>query len=200
MIAGMRWGRLVLMAVAVAVSAATAACGGGGESGTPKPTTARFEAEASSQPGGLKVTSSAFADGKAIPEGFSCRGSNAPPPVSWSGVPSGTGSVALVVTDPDAPSRVFVHWVVVGLPGAGAGSLPGGSAALPAGARVETNSAGHAAYTGMCPPGGQTHTYVFEVLALRQAVSFAAGASPLDKVQQLRAAATRSGKLTGTFG
>jgi hypothetical protein len=115
----------------------------------------------------------------------------------WSGVPGGTTSVAVVLTDPDAPNGTFVHWIVTGLPGSTNGRLdsarPGG------GSRTEVNSAGQAGYTGMCPPVGQTHHYTFEVLALNKRVSYTANATPLDKVKQLRAAATSGGSVTGTF-
>ena len=161
-----------------------------------EPAQKKFKSGASSSPGGLKVTSSVFRDGGAIPERHSCKGQNQPPPLQWTGVPSGTKAVALVVTDPAATNGVFVHWIVTGLPTSAVGSLTG---TLPPGAKTEPNSADQAGYTGMCPPAGQQHTYVFEVLALSRAVSFTPEAKALDKVKALRGAATKSGRLTGTF-
>lgn len=145
---------------------------------------------------GFPVRSSAFKAGGNIPEQFSCQGLNEPPPLSWSGLPEDAASVAVVVTDPDAPRGTFVHWIVVDLPAATT-SLT--SAPPPAPARIEPNSAGQAGYTGMCPPRGKAHKYVFEVLALPGPVTFAPGASPLAKVEALRDAASASGRLTGTY-
>ncbi len=203
MMLGMRWGRTAgrsvwaLVLVALAMAPAMAACGDGSADGPPKPTTARFKAGASSSPGGLTLKSTAFGNGGPIPERYSCKGENTPPPLTWTGVPGGTTNVALVITDPDAPNGIFVHWIVMGLPSGTNGSLTNG--ALPPGARVEKNSAEQAGYTGMCPPAGAQHTYVFEIMALSRPVTFPANASPLEKVKALRLAAGKTGKLTGEF-
>jgi hypothetical protein len=45
-----------------------------------------------------------------IPAQYTCDGADISPPLSWSDVPAGTGSLALVVEDPDAPSGTFRHW------------------------------------------------------------------------------------------
>lgn len=193
----MRWGRVGALVLAGVASLGPTGCGNDDNGAAPKPTTARFSAGAASAPGGLTVKSTAFADGAPIPERFSCKGSNTPPPLSWSGVPDGAKSVAVVVTDPDAPSGVFVHWIVVGLPAGANGSLTGSG--LPAGAKAEKNSADQSAYTGMCPPAGETHRYVFEVFALKTDVTFPADASPIDKVKALRNASGTAGKLQGQF-
>lgn len=142
---------------------------------------------------GIEVRSRAFKHNGRIPETFSCKGDNVPPPLSWSGVPSGTKEVALVVVDPDAPRGPFVHWIVTDLPAAASGSLP------TSGLHQEANSAGQTGYTGMCPPGLATHRYRFEVLALPKAPSFPQGASPLDKVHALEQAASKRGVLVGRF-
>ena len=51
----------------------------------------------------LALTSSAFSPGGNIPVEYTCEGADRAPPLSWSGIPSGTKSLALVVDDPDAP-------------------------------------------------------------------------------------------------
>jgi Raf kinase inhibitor-like YbhB/YbcL family protein len=199
MISVMRRGRrgLGVVLAVLAVPAVLGACGDD-EPKKFKPGTAKFPSGAQSVAGGLTVTSSAFGDRERIPEKFSCKGDNVPPPLAWSGIPSGTTNVAIMVTDPDATKGLFVHWIVTGLPPSSSGSLTG--ARLPSGARTEPNSAGQAGYTGMCPPAGREHHYIFEVLALGTKVAFPAEATPQDKVRLLRAASSAGGKLTGTFG
>src|SRR4029077_7963605 len=64
----------------------------------------------------ITVRSPAFAAGAMIPVRFSCRGSNTPIPLTWTGVPASAASVALIMDDPDAPSGTFTHWVVFNLP------------------------------------------------------------------------------------
>jgi hypothetical protein len=63
----------------------------------------------------MELHSPAFADGARIPDRHSRDGGNVPPPLRWTGVPQGTAELALEVTDPDAPSGSFVHWIVAGL-------------------------------------------------------------------------------------
>jgi hypothetical protein len=45
----------------------------------------------------------------------SCAGRSTSTPLRWTGVPAGTGSVAVVVEDPDAPAATYTHWVVVNI-------------------------------------------------------------------------------------
>ncbi len=74
----------------------------------------------------ITVTSAAFGNNKAIPSGFTCDGSNASPPLKFAKIPKATKDVALIMTDPDAPSGTFVHWVAWHLP---KGRIAGGDPA-----------------------------------------------------------------------
>src|ERR1017187_9076141 len=69
----------------------------------------------------LSLTSTAFAHQGAIPTKYTCEGADVSPPLTWSGLPQGTKSVALIVDDPDAPDpaapkMTWVHWVLYNLP------------------------------------------------------------------------------------
>ena len=90
----------------------------------------------------LTLTSPSFAPNAAIPEKHTCKGSEISPALSWSGVPLGCKSLALIVDDPDAPDpsapqRTWVHWVVYDIPpdansiveGASRSGLPRGALA-----------------------------------------------------------------------
>jgi Raf kinase inhibitor-like YbhB/YbcL family protein len=176
----MRW----LLALGLA---GLAACSSGG--GAPRTERALPEP--------ITVSSPAFAAGAAIPQRFTCDGDNRSPPLRWSGMPAGTVEAALVVDDPDAPRGTYVHWVVVGVDPASTELVEG---AVPAGARQVPNSAGKAAYTGPCPPGGAPHHYRFTVYALQRRAEVGADASPEAAIQAIEAAATARGRLIGTFG
>jgi Raf kinase inhibitor-like YbhB/YbcL family protein len=80
--------------------------------------------------------------------GYCADGDNVSPALEWTGVPKGTKSFALLMTDPNDP---YVHWVVTGIPGQTT-SLP----ATPDGALVTgvvgTNSRGPGDYVGPCVP------------------------------------------------
>src|SRR5947209_699298 len=69
----------------------------------------------------ISITSSAFAQGAAIPSNFTCEGADVSVPLTWSGAPSGTKSFALIVDDadapdPKAPTMTYVHWVLYDIP------------------------------------------------------------------------------------
>lgn len=115
------------------------------------------------------LTSLAFAQLAALPPRYTCEGANLSPPLSWSGVPPGTRSLALVVDDPDAPDpaapkTTWVHWLVYNLPATAPG-LPEGGKPLPAGAREGNNDWQKPGYGGPCPPIGR-HRYFFKLYAL----------------------------------
>ncbi len=86
------------------------------------------------------LNSSAFEPDGPIPAKFTCEGEDVSPALTWSGVPSGTKSLALIVDDPDAPDpaapkMTWVHWVLYDVPpsaqglpeAAGVNSLPHGT-------------------------------------------------------------------------
>ena len=52
----------------------------------------------------MNLESTAFAAGSEIPSRYTCDGDNRSPALAWEAPPEGTGSLALVVEDPDAPS------------------------------------------------------------------------------------------------
>src|ERR1035438_10618082 len=63
----------------------------------------------------MNLTSTSFQEGSRIPVKFTCNGAGGSPQLAWSAPPAGTASYALIVTDPDAPGRTFVHWVLYDL-------------------------------------------------------------------------------------
>jgi Raf kinase inhibitor-like YbhB/YbcL family protein len=177
---------VLLRVVALLVLAtATAGCAGQADQGDAPATT--------SAGGSITVTSSAFANGGRIPEEFTCRGAGTSPPLSWTGLPSGTRSVAVLVLDPDAPSGTFVHWVLVGVPPAQTELVAG---TVPSGASQARNSAGKVGWTPPCPPSG-THHYRFTVYALGGAADVADGADPDTAVRAVQDAGIAEGTLTG---
>lgn len=114
-----------------------------------------------------------FENGASIDEQFTCKGADKSPQLKWSGVPSATRALALIVDDPDAPHGTFVHWVVYNLP-PGAQGLPEG---VPKGERLSgggsqgANGFGKIGYNGPCPPPGKLHHYHFRLFALDQEVN-----------------------------
>ncbi len=117
----------------------------------------------------LTLTSAAFTHRNAIPTKYTCEGADLSPPLTWSDLPQGTKSVALIVDDPDAPDpaapkMTWVHWMLYNLPPAING-LPEGVSVLPSGTLHGLNDWHNTKYGGPCPPVGR-HRYFFKLYAL----------------------------------
>jgi Raf kinase inhibitor-like YbhB/YbcL family protein len=116
--------------------------------------------------------------GNQIPAKFTCNGAGISPQLTWSAPPADTASLALIVTDPDAPGRTFVHWVIYDLPPQ-TQSLPEEVPTLGQlsdGSRQGHNDFGQIGYGGPCPPGNSPHHYVFTLYALDAKLNLPAGA------------------------
>jgi Raf kinase inhibitor-like YbhB/YbcL family protein len=119
----------------------------------------------------LTLSSPAFLPNDTIPKQYTADGRDVSPPLSWTGVPEGTRSLALIVDDPDAPDpkapkMTWVHWVLYNIPAAADG-LPEGvrSNQLPSGTKEGRNDWKRAGYGGPSPPIGR-HRYFFKLYAL----------------------------------
>jgi Raf kinase inhibitor-like YbhB/YbcL family protein len=141
------------------------------------------------------LESSAFANAQAIPARYSCEGEDLSPPLSWSNVPEGTRSLALVVDDPDAPSGVFTHWVAWGLDPGADGLDEGGPAP-----REGQNDFGTTDYRGPCPPPGHgRHRYVFRLYALDTDPNLPAGAAKAELEQSIEGHVLTTAELVGNY-
>ena len=119
----------------------------------------------------LKLSSTAFPHNGEIPKRYTCDGADLSPPLSWSDLPAGTQSLALIVDDPDAPDpaapqMTWVHWVLYNIPPTATGLAEGiKSKDLPAGTREGMNDWKRTGYGGPCPPKGR-HRYFHKLYAL----------------------------------
>ena len=107
----------------------------------------------------MKLTSPAFGSEDFIPKKYTCQGSDINPPLLIENIPDAAKSLALIVDDPDAPGRGWVHWVVYDIPVTSKineKSIPG---------KEGFNDFGRKHYGGPCPPSG-THRYFFKIYAL----------------------------------
>ncbi|UCE88362.1 MAG: YbhB/YbcL family Raf kinase inhibitor-like protein [Pseudomonadota bacterium] len=119
----------------------------------------------------MTITSPEFAQNASIPQRFTCDGDDISPPLTWSGIPEGAQSLALIVDDPDAPDpaaprMIWVHWVLYNLPtDTGGLSEAIADSALPAGTLQGLNDWQRPGYGGPCPPVGP-HRYFHKLFAL----------------------------------
>jgi Raf kinase inhibitor-like YbhB/YbcL family protein len=143
----------------------------------------------------MKITSPAFRHNERIPRTYTCQGEDKNPPLEVRDIPGGTQSIALIMDDPDAPSRTWDHWIVFNIPVRDAvtkvaeNSVPGTQG---------WNSFGRIAYGGPCPPSG-THRYFFKVYALDIQLSLREGARKLEVERAMQGHILEQSELIGLY-
>ncbi len=149
---------------------------------------------------GFSLRSAAFEDEGVIPRIHTCDGKDLSPALSWSGQPVGTASLTLVVEDPDAPAKTWVHWVLIDLPATLSGLPEGvpGRPRLEGGGTHGVNDFGKLGYGGPCPPSG-THRYVFTLCALDKRLDLPAGSTREDLKTAMRGHVLEETRLTGRY-
>lgn len=156
----------------------------------------------------IVVTSDALADGESVPVRFTCEGENLSPPLRWTAGPTVTESYVVIVDDPDAPGRTFLHWLVYAIP-ADVTWLPQGvppvteddDSASDDEVRQGINDFGDRGYGGPCPPEGDApHAYRFQVLAIDEEVGVSNGAPIATVMAAIEDHVIAQGTLTATFG
>ena len=144
----------------------------------------------------IQLTSPAFSEGGTIPKKFTCDADNVSPQLAWSGVPSETKSLVLIVDDPDAPSGDWVHWVLYDLPPELTGLAEGIK-----GVGVDgVNDFRKPGYGGPCPPRGSNHRYFFKLYALDTRLNLKPGASKADIEKAMGGHILAQGLLVGRYG
>jgi hypothetical protein len=154
----------------------------------------------------IVVTSPAFKNGAVIPlqyTGFSKSGGpGISPPLRWKGAPKEARSIAVVVTDPDAPNGEFVHWVIYNIPPDAAGlpeHVSATQSAIPS-AKQTKNDAGENGYYGPKPPPGGPHHYRFDVFALDRVLEVGAWTRHADAIRpQILDHTIAWGRLVGIY-
>jgi Raf kinase inhibitor-like YbhB/YbcL family protein len=178
-------GRAGLRAAAAAATAAL--LGGCGLLGAPT-------ALQHDDPETITVTSPDFGQGRAIPRQYTCRGRGESPPVSWSGAPQGTKSLALVVDDTDTPITPYVYWIVFNI-NPQITDIQAGR--LPPDALQADNSRGTTGYAPPCP--SRSHQYRFTIYALNASLPLRDGASLTATVSGIAGHAIAWGRQTGVI-
>lgn len=122
----------------------------------------------------MSLTSYSFKDGGIIPDKYTQASEAVPdsPELSWTGVPAGTQSFALIVDDPDTAlqktTNEVLHWGAFNLPGT-MNALPEAipdTPKLPDGTIQIMNTAHQAGYLGPGAPCCVYHHYTFQLYAL----------------------------------
>jgi len=146
--------------------------------------------------GNLKLTSSAFSDGGEIPRECGYKNGNKEPPLTVSGTPDGTKSLALIMDDPDAMGavgKVWVHWVVWNIwPVSNTGVVDYNQAS------EGMTDFGEVGYGGPAPPD-KRHTYVFKLYALDIKLDLPNESTKADVEKAMEGHIIEQTQLTGTY-
>ncbi|QHN08716.1 YbhB/YbcL family Raf kinase inhibitor-like protein [Methanothermobacter sp. THM-2] len=148
----------------------------------------------------MNLKTRAFNDGGRIPSRYTCDGENISPPLEWDGVPGEARSLALICDDPDAPSKVWTHWVIFNIPPTSGGldeNVPG-MGRLPDGSVQGYNDSGTIGYRGPCPPSG-VHRYFFRLYALDTMLDLEPGAGKEDVLEAMEGHVLAEARIVGLY-
>ena len=148
----------------------------------------------------MKLVSTAFKEGEAIPRQYTCDGIDISPPLEWSGTPKTAKTIAIIADDPDAPSGTWVHWVVYNLPAENIGlveNLPA-TESLKAGGFHGKTDFGKVGYGGPCSPSG-THRYFFKVYAVDSELPLRAAATKDELLKAMEGHVVAQAQLMGIY-
>lgn len=140
----------------------------------------------------LKVSSPAFGANQAIPSKYTCEGKDINPPLEIANIPEKAHSLVLIVDDPDAPGKNWVHWLVWNIPITHyikENSVPG---------EQGMNDFKRVAWGGPCPPSG-LHRYFFKVYALDTLLQLPAKTTKKELEQAMGEHILAFGELVGLY-
>jgi Raf kinase inhibitor-like YbhB/YbcL family protein len=154
----------------------------------------------------MRISSSAFQDGKPIPTKYAhpgvAGGKNVSIPLSWTDIPPETKSLALSIVDPHPVANNWVHWFAINIPRTATALAEGASGrAMPPGSRELYNTYGMLGYGGPEPPKGSgPHPYVVTLHALNvESLDLTANSSLKQFLKALEGKIIASAKMTGMF-
>jgi len=147
----------------------------------------------------IEVRSSSFVQGSFIPMKYTCDGENVSPQISWSKV-KGAVSYCLIMEDPDAPFKTWIHWIVFDIPKE-VNSLPEGvdeEFLKKIEAKQGLNDFKKLNYGGPCPPSG-VHRYFFKIYALSKKTELSEGITKKVLIDNIKDFIVGEGELMGRY-
>jgi Raf kinase inhibitor-like YbhB/YbcL family protein len=148
----------------------------------------------------MRIISPVFDDGDAIPKKYTFDDLDVSPPIEWSNVPEDTKTVAIICDDPDAPMKIWVHWIIFNIP-SNVNHLPENvppEKELENGAKQGMNDFHKVGYGGPCPPVG-IHRYFFKIYALDTTLDLPAGVSKSHLMIAMEGHVLAEAHLMGTY-
>lgn len=143
----------------------------------------------------MKITSPAFSNSGRVPSKYTCDGDNINPPIEFQDVPPDARSLVLIVDDPDAPARTWVHWVVYNIDPR---TKQVKENSVPVGGVLGVTDSGKSDYGGPCPPSG-THRYFFKLYALNTMLDLPGGLTKQQILEKMNDHVLEQAQLIGLY-
>ncbi len=134
-----------------------------------------------------------WVEGGTIDRYYTCDGAGVSPALAWTPAPAGTQEMAVSLVDETTGA---LHWVMTGIDPLATSLL---ESEVPEFASVGVNSMGQTAYSGPCPPAGQTHVYRVTVYALAQRTELGDGADGAVLLAAIEGSAFLSTSVSGSY-
>ena len=142
----------------------------------------------------MEITSPSFENNGIIPNRYTKKGENIPPPLNFKDIPPETKSLAITVTDKTGSLIVVTHWVIWNIPPEVEKLLPADIGKYPHG----RNSFRQKRYLGPCPPYG-IHKYFFKLYALDSLLELKAGISRKKLEKEMQGKIIAESQLVGIY-
>ena len=146
------------------------------------------------------IKSNSFENNGDIPSKYSYHNSNISPELHWSNFPKKTKSFAIIVDDPDAPVKTWVHWVIYNIPKTTT-SLKEHlthEKIFPSGITQGKSDFKNFGYDGPAPPYG-THHYHFKIYALDAELNLPPGLTKSQLEEKIKHHILAESEIIGLF-
>lgn len=141
----------------------------------------------------MQITSNFTNNGK-IPSIYTCDGENIAPKLKISGIPLEAKTLAIIVDDPDAPAKTWVHWLLFNVQVTSTDmEIEDGATGIEG-----TNDFKEIGYGGPCPPSG-THRYHFKAYALSDSLDLSKGATREEIEEEMQDKILAQAELVGLY-
>ncbi len=138
---------------------------------------------------------SVFNEGEKIPDKYTAYGEDINPPLEIIDVPGNAKSLVLILEDPDAPGKIWTHWILWNIPPK-TNKIKENN--FPEKAKQGLNDFGKTSYGGPNPPSG-THKYLFKLYALDIFLNLDEGSKKNEVIESLQGHVLSKAVLKGTF-
>ncbi len=149
----------------------------------------------------MKIKSEAFTYGSRIPKQYTCQGVDDSPPFTFSNIPKGTKSLALIFEN-RSPAEVrvtgaWVNWLVFNIPST-VTQLPADADIKSLGGIEGRNTWHELRYSGPCPVH-KVGRYYFELYALDMMLDLDGNATKADMLKAAQGHVLKTARLVGIY-